>query len=1106
MTVESSCLLLAVLPALAMSALLPACEGPTARTETGQVCGTRGRSAGGAPFASFLNLPYARQPLAALRFAELQPAEPWDGYLDARTEGPVCPQGTDNYFTGLMRTTLMDEACIHAAVHAPLAALPGPGLRDPPRASTGGLPVLVFVHGGGFIYGAGHTDLYGPEYIIDRQVVVVTFNYRLGAHGFLSLNSGSIPGNNALRDAVTLLKWVRRNIRYFGGDPDNVTLAGESAGAAMTHLLALSKSAAGLFQRAVVMSGVATHSFFTASPSKAKSTADLLLKYLNINATDPEEIHGRLTELPWEDILEASLKVEADAGLVGFCPVVERPAPGFTTIIDEDPVRLLEKGQDKDIPLLITYTNAEAHFFRFDFERMDIVQRVKNDPLIPLPPDVVSKTTPSTALANARKVDARYFNGEPTVDKYIRCFSETALQFPSIKLAETRKDMGSPTFLLEFAYDADFSPIKVIKNITYEGTAHVEDLTILFRNNYIEDLPRFSPPTERDRAMRDKIVTYFTNFMSCSDPTCSSGAGSSAWPALRRGEPTQYLQVKDVPELKALDENQREMMRFFDDLIASEGHNVGLLKPYQLSFTFMTIFGVVTLVGRPGRASSLTHAAMLLHIMTLLGVAHLTTQRVITTAQGRINGIDMDGYTSYVGIPYASASSPSGRFKRAGPAPSWQGVRESHDPRCSLVSEVAQCLQLDVHVPSAGRSLPVLVWIKGGAGDYDPGALVKQEIIVVVVRHRLGAAGFLCSQTHNVPGNAGLKDALQALRWIRDNIVAFDGNPHKVVVGGQGFGAAMAEALVLSPPARGLLHGAIVQSGSVLAPWAFNYDADDRAAYLSSKLNDTDLTKVLVRTLAGAAEELDVPYLPFALCVEGSVKGEEKVIFEPPHSTLSDGRGSSVPLVIGYNSNEGYIFTRALRDAAILRTMRSDMNLLVPIELQRDTKDLPAIVNEIRGTYFPNNVTMEAVIKYHGDAYFTSHVHRSARLHAAAGGAPVYYYRFSHGGGGGGVAPEPGVPKRGAAHSDELAYLFPSAARLDDDDAIVQGRLIRLWTNFVKYLNPTPASTGGVTWEPTDGSRARLLDISTEAVMVDFPAEREARLWADLYDRYYARA
>ncbi|CAH4034149.1 unnamed protein product [Pieris brassicae] len=472
-------------------------------------------------------------------------------------------------------------------------------------------------------------------------------------------------------------------------------------------------------------------------------------------------------------------------------------------------------------------------------------------------------------------------------------------------------------------------------------------------------------------------------------------------------------------------------------------------------------------------------------------------------AQGKMRGLERDGYISYIGVPYASAKK-NGRYKKAGIAPTWTGIRESRDSYCTQRSEVQDCLQLDVHLPKVGKSFPILVWVKGSSGDYHPGKLVQEGIIVVIVRHRLGVVGFMCSQEDQIPGNAGVKDIVLALRWVRDNIVAFKGNPHRVVVAGQSFGAAMVETLTLSSMARGLYHGIILQSGTVLAPWAFNYDANDKTDYMKITMNGTQsLLKSAIPDVVFNSEELGVPYYPFGICKEKEFKHEETLLSEAPFNSFIKGKFTSVPTIIGYNSNEAYVFVSMLKQIKAVKKMTRDVMFLFPMELQlTNEREMHPLSKQLTDTYFKDNMTVSSMLEYHRDIYFMCHIHRSAIFHAAT--APVYYYQFSHSGRVG-VEIESGEEKTGAAHSDELGYLFPNdVVDFDGDDATVHQHLIKLWTNFVKNLNPN-SPHNVYQWSPLDPYEPRLLDIQTEPRMIDFPHHRHADMWGETYEKYFFR-
>lgn len=182
-------------------------------TEYGPVRGARKLSVLGRNYFNFQGIPYMKAPLGHLRFRASQPPEKWTEPLDATQEPPgYCMRQFLNYNDGGQE----DAAVVN--VYTPYV--------NPIKP----LPVMFWIHGGGWNSGSGQTDLFGPDYLMQKDVILVTVNYRLGPFGFLSLEDPelNIPGNQGLKDQVFALKWVQRNISNFGGDPQNVTVFGES--------------------------------------------------------------------------------------------------------------------------------------------------------------------------------------------------------------------------------------------------------------------------------------------------------------------------------------------------------------------------------------------------------------------------------------------------------------------------------------------------------------------------------------------------------------------------------------------------------------------------------------------------------------------------------------------------------------------------------------------------------------------------------------------------------------------------------------------------------------------------------------------------------------
>jgi para-nitrobenzyl esterase len=238
----------ALLAASGLAAGAGACSSgsgsPTRAAHAGLVVGTadgqlRGKQAG--RMQEYLGIPYAAPPVGPLRWAPPQPAAPWHGIRSATAFAPHCPQSAGDF--GRASTT---ENCLYLNVFRP---------ASPP---AGSLPVMVWIHGGGFV--GGESDDYNPSALVADGVIVVTVNYRLGALGFLAdaalaSKSGGPAGDYGLMDQQAALRWVQRNIARFGGDVHNVTIFGESAGGQSVLLQLVSPGARGLFAKAIVESG-----------------------------------------------------------------------------------------------------------------------------------------------------------------------------------------------------------------------------------------------------------------------------------------------------------------------------------------------------------------------------------------------------------------------------------------------------------------------------------------------------------------------------------------------------------------------------------------------------------------------------------------------------------------------------------------------------------------------------------------------------------------------------------------------------------------------------------------------------------------------------------
>jgi para-nitrobenzyl esterase len=306
-------------------------------TAAGQVAGRRD----GAVWC-FLGIPYAAPPVGERRLRPPQPVTPWTGVRPATSPGPGAPQPPPASPVGSQAPDQQDEDCLNLNVWTP-------------AADGGRRPVLVWIHGGAFVSGTGSTPLYRGAALAARgDVVVVTCNYRLGVLGFLGHpdladdEAGGAAANWGLLDQVAVLRWVQENIAAFGGDPDNVTVFGESAGAMSVCDLLTMPAAAGLVRRAIAQSGPPV----AVPMARAEELADRVVARLGLRRP------ADLRSVAVDAILDAQQAIAGASGVgLPFLPVVDG------TSLPEDPARSFSAGRAGGVPFLIGTNRDEATFF-----------------------------------------------------------------------------------------------------------------------------------------------------------------------------------------------------------------------------------------------------------------------------------------------------------------------------------------------------------------------------------------------------------------------------------------------------------------------------------------------------------------------------------------------------------------------------------------------------------------------------------------------------------------------------------------------------------------------------------------------------------------------
>ncbi|XP_049860485.1 juvenile hormone esterase-like isoform X4 [Schistocerca gregaria] len=517
--------------AAALLLLLAAATGADAesckrvvRTRQGAVRGTAKHSYQGRPFLAFYNIPFARPPVGPLRFRSPQPPAPWIHVRDATSPGPAC---TQNSLLEPLRPPIGTEDCLYLNVFTPEL--------KPAKL----LPVMVWIHGGGFVEGAA--TWYEPDFLLDHEIVLVTTNYRVGPLGFLNTGDENAPGNYGLKDQVAALKWVKDNVEAFGGDPNSVTIFGESAGGASVHYLMLSPLARGLFHRAISQSGVSTTPWAAPQPGaldKARKVAAMVGCPTEPNAAlvdclrtvDDYTLTGtEMTFLEWFicPLIPFRAAVEGD-GEDSFLP----KHPG-----DMEP--------HTAVPWLTGVTIEEGYFHSAPIiANKTLLRELKENSKRLLPISVPYHLLPQADLINEKTHDF-YFSRGFSNDKITEFYSDSAFIWPAVDAVGRYKDRA-PVYFYLFSYKGKYKLTDLAGSEEISGVAHGDDLLYLFSNNSYYMIPGERPA--KDMEVVKAMTKLWTNFAKTGNPTPNDEL--IHWPRVTSDTEPEYLEIGEKLEAK----------------------------------------------------------------------------------------------------------------------------------------------------------------------------------------------------------------------------------------------------------------------------------------------------------------------------------------------------------------------------------------------------------------------------------------------------------------------------------------------------------------------------------------------------------------------------
>jgi para-nitrobenzyl esterase len=457
---------------------------------------------------TFKGIPYAAAPVGPLRWKAPQPAAPWTGVRKAADYPPRCMQGPI-YPDMIFNDAGPSEDCLYLNLWMP--AVP-----EQPK-----LPVMVWVHGGGFVAGATSEPRQDAGTLSKKGVMVVTMNYRLGIFGFfshpdLARESGhKASGNYGLLDQVASLKWVKDNIATFGGDPDNVTIFGESAGSFSVSALMASPLAQGLFKRAIGESGAFFGDTLKLQPHARTEKSDGEFARSALGTTTLAELRAK----PAAEILEASLKGDK----FRFEPNID----GY--FLPDDVRSTYFRGKQAHVPLLAGW-NADEGSYRTIFGEEQ-----------PTPQNYVARVR---ALFGNKADSVLSLYPGATADQAKRSAQDLAgdqfIGYATWKWLEAHLETGkSPVFRYEFDQTLPLSAADAAPS-----APHASEIEFVFQALSSRKLP-WRP---EDRRLSDMMGSYWTNFAKTGDP---NGAGLPPWPSYSRKDDYQVMHLTAEPSAAA---------------------------------------------------------------------------------------------------------------------------------------------------------------------------------------------------------------------------------------------------------------------------------------------------------------------------------------------------------------------------------------------------------------------------------------------------------------------------------------------------------------------------------------------------------------------------
>lgn len=504
----------------------------------------------------FRGIPFGRSTAGGERFRAPRPAVEWPGTLDASRFGQASAQVVGGAarlrrWSAVPPRSGAGEGCLNLNVWTP-------------AADRGRRPVMVWLHGGGFSRGSGSFHLYSGDRLARHgNVVVVSINYRLGALGGLDLSAfgggETTDSNRALRDQVVALEWVQANVEALGGDPENVTLFGQSAGAMSIASLMVAPLRAGLFQRAILQSGAGDN---VLTPKQARHVAEVFLRAMGLDP-DARDVVGLLREVDWPSLVAAQMKtVSAHAlplGTLAWQPVMDGD------LVPGRPRELLGAGRGLEIPLLIgTNLDEWKMFTALDKRRRTLDEATLRSYLLrtfALSSEwKAGRAEPKAAEDQTERALALYGKvpdgGQRSpADIWAAVQRDRVFRHPAVLFADAHSRRDAPTWFYRFDWRPPLAPRRV-------GACHSLELAFVFGTLRTPWLRALFGASSRALSLSHRMQDAWLMFARTGDP---NGGDQPEWPRYRPPKGKLAVLGADFTQDFSMEE---ELRNFWDQVRA----------------------------------------------------------------------------------------------------------------------------------------------------------------------------------------------------------------------------------------------------------------------------------------------------------------------------------------------------------------------------------------------------------------------------------------------------------------------------------------------------------------------------------------------------------